>query len=84
MMEGITNWQQQFPINQEYNGTNSWSIPINPEFSENPLSSESNFMKGAMAIAINGIPIFNALNKSLNELKAKFNDGVNKNKKFEL
>ena len=62
MMEGITNWQQQFPINQEYNGTNSWSIPINPEFSENPLSSESNFMKGAMAIAINGIPIFNALN----------------------
>ena len=28
--------------------------------------------------------IFNALNKSLNELKAKFNDGVNKNKKFEL
>ena len=62
MMEGITNWQQQFPINQEYNGANSWSIPINPEFSENPLSSESNFMKGAMAIAINGIPIFNALN----------------------
>ena len=62
MMEGITNWQQQFPINQEYNGTNSWSIPIKPEFSENPLSSESNFMKGAMAIAINGIPIFNALN----------------------
>ena len=30
MMEGITNWQQQFPINQEYNGTNSWSIPVNP------------------------------------------------------
>ena len=28
--------------------------------------------------------ICNALNKSLNELKAKFNDGVNKNKKFEL
>ena len=28
--------------------------------------------------------IFNALNKTLNELKAKFNDGVNKNKKFEL
>ena len=28
--------------------------------------------------------IFNALNKSLSELKAKFNDGVNKNKKFEL
>ncbi len=62
MMEGITNWQQQFPINQNYNGSNSWSIPIKPEFSDNPLSSESNFMKGAMAIAVNGIPIFNPLN----------------------
>ena len=62
VMEGITNWQQQFPINQNYNGSNSWSIPIKPEFSDNPLSSESNFMKGAMAIAVNGIPIFNALN----------------------
>ena len=62
MMEGITNWQQQFPINQEYNGSNSWSIPIKPEFTANPLSSESNFMKGAMAIAVNGVPIFNALN----------------------
>ena len=28
--------------------------------------------------------IFNALNKSLTELKAKFNDGVNIKKKFEL
>ena len=28
--------------------------------------------------------IFNALNKSLTELKAKFNDGVNNKKKFEL
>ena len=28
--------------------------------------------------------IFNALNKSLTELKGKFNDGVNNNKKFEL
>lgn len=28
--------------------------------------------------------IFNALNKSLSELKAKFNDSVNNKKKFEL
>tara|TARA_B100000945_G_scaffold208150_1_gene167485 strand:+ start:259 stop:480 length:222 start_codon:yes stop_codon:yes gene_type:complete len=28
--------------------------------------------------------IFNALNKSMTELKAKFNDGVNNKKKFEL
>ena len=28
--------------------------------------------------------IFNALNKSLTELKGKFNDGINNKKKFEL
>ena len=62
MMIGITNWQQQFPINQNYTGDNSWSVPINPEFSNKPMSSAENFMKGALAIAINGIPIFNPLN----------------------
>ena len=62
MMVGITNWQQQIPINQNYFDNNSWSIPIKPEISDSPLSSKSNFMTGAMAIAINGIPIFNPLN----------------------
>ena len=62
MMEGITNWQQQIPIPQDYSEDNKWSIPIKPEFSDNPLSSKTNFMKGAMAIAVNGIPIFNPLN----------------------
>ena len=62
MMIGITNWQQQFPINQNYTGDNSWSVPINPEFSNEPMSSNENFMKGALAIAVNGIPIFNPLN----------------------
>ena len=62
MMIGITNWQQQFPIDQDYTGDNRWSIPINPEFSDEPLSSAQNFMKGALAIAVNGIPIFNPLN----------------------
>lgn len=62
MMVGITNWQQQFPIDQNYASNNSWSIPINPEFSDKPLSSKENFMKGALAIAVNGIPIFNPLN----------------------
>ena len=62
MMVGITNWQQQIPINQNYSDSNSWSIPIKPEISNSPLSSKSNFMTGAMAIAVNGIPIFNPLN----------------------
>ena len=62
MMVGITSWQQQVPISQNYTGTNSWSIPLQPVYASVPLSTKSNFMKGAVAIAVNGIPIFNALN----------------------
>lgn len=62
MMVGITNWQQQVPIPQPYNGTNSWSIPLQPVYATTPLSTKTNLMKGAVAIAVNGIPIFNALN----------------------
>ena len=62
MMIGITNWQQQVPISQPYSGTNSWSIPLQPVYATIPLSTKTNLMKGAVAIAVNGIPIFNALN----------------------
>jgi len=62
MMVGITNWQQQVPIPQGYTGTNAWSIPLKPEFATTPLSLKTNFMKGAVAIAPNGVPIFNPLN----------------------
>jgi len=62
MMIGITNWQQQVPITQPYSGTNSWSIPLQPAYATTPLSTKTNLMKGAVAIAVNGIPIFNALN----------------------
>ena len=62
MMVGITSWQQQVPIPQSYTGSNSWSIPLQPAYAATPLSTKSNFMKGAVAIAVNGIPIFNALN----------------------
>lgn len=62
MMIGITNWQQQVPIPQNYTGTNSWSIPLQPVMATTPLSTKSNLMKGAVALAVNGIPIFNALN----------------------
>ena len=62
MMVGITNWQQQVPIPQFYTGTNSWSIPLQPVYATTALSTKTNFMKGAVAIAANGIPIFNALN----------------------
>ena len=62
MMIGITSWQQQVPIPQAYSGTNHWSIPLQPVYATTPLSTRYNFMKGAVAIAVNGIPIFNALN----------------------
>lgn len=62
MMVGITSWQQQVPLPQAYSGTNSWSIPIKPEIAATPISTKTNFMRGAVAIAVNGIPIFNALN----------------------
>jgi len=62
MMVGITNWQQQVPIKQNYTGTNSWAIPTHPTMAENPLSTKTNLLKGAIAVAVNGIPIFNPLN----------------------
>lgn len=62
MMSGISNWQQQVPIAHDYSGENSWAIPLQPQLSAKPLSTKNNFMKGAIAIAANGIPIFNPLN----------------------
>lgn len=62
MMVGITSWQQQVPITQPYTDNNSWSIPLQPVYAAVPLSTKTNLMKGAVAIAVNGIPIFNALN----------------------
>jgi hypothetical protein len=62
MMVGITSWQQQVPIPQSYTGSNSWSIPLQPSYAASPLSTKTNFMKGAVAVAVNGVPIFNALN----------------------
>lgn len=62
MMVGITNWQQQVPIKQNYTGDNSWAIPIYPKLAEHPLSTKTNLLKGAIAVAVNGIPIFNPLN----------------------
>lgn len=62
MMVGITNWQQQVPVDQNYTGGNSWAIPIQPQLADNPLSTETNLLRGAIALAVNGIPIFNPLN----------------------
>ena len=62
MMVGIKSWQQQVPTIQNYAGTNAWSIPIKPVIAANPMSAKDHFLRGAIAIAVNGVPIFNALN----------------------
>jgi len=62
MMVGIKSWQQQVPAIQPYTGTNAWSIPITPVISSMPISGKGHFLRGAIAIAVNGVPIFNALN----------------------
>ena len=62
MMIGIKSWQQQIPTMQAYIGSNAWSIPVKPVISKNPISGNGHFLRGAIAIAVNGIPIFNALN----------------------
>jgi hypothetical protein len=62
MMIGITNWQQQVPLPQPYTGKNAWQIPLKPKLAEKPISAKNALMRGAIALAVNGIPIFNALN----------------------
>ncbi len=60
MMIGITSWQQQVPVPQCYIGSNAWSIPLNPVIASTPVPVNSkHFLRGAIAIAVNGIPIFN-------------------------
>ncbi|MEM8667294.1 MAG: YHYH protein [Planctomycetota bacterium] len=62
MMVGIRSWQQQVPIPQPFSGNNAWQITLNPKLSNNPRSARDQLFRGAIAIAVNGVPIFNALN----------------------
>jgi len=62
MMVGISNhgWQRQVPIPQCYIGANAWPIPINPVIATTPVPvSPSHFSRGAIAVAVNGVAIFN-------------------------
>lgn len=62
MMIGIRAWQQQVPLPQPYTGNNAWQIPLKPVFAEQPISAKTALYRGAIALAVNGVPIFNALN----------------------
>lgn len=62
MMVGIssTGWQQQVPTSKCYINTSHWTIPLNPVIAVTPVPvSSAHFLKGAIAMAINGVPIFN-------------------------
>jgi phosphatidylethanolamine-binding protein (PEBP) family uncharacterized protein len=62
MMVGITAWQQQVPLPQNYTGANAWQIPLTPVPAKEPRSIRGQFLRGAIALAVNGIPIFNPQN----------------------
>jgi hypothetical protein len=61
MMTGITAWQQQVPLPQRYMGRNAWQFPLFPVPAKEPMSAKTNFFRGAIAIAANGVPIFNPI-----------------------
>jgi Raf kinase inhibitor-like YbhB/YbcL family protein len=62
MMVGITSWQRQVPLAQPYYGSKAWQIPLHPTPAVNPISARNALYSGAIALAVNGVPIFNALN----------------------
>ena len=62
MMIGITNWQQQVPLPQAYLGANAWQVPLHPVAAPSPTPIRNRFLRGAVALAVNGIPIFNPQN----------------------
>jgi hypothetical protein len=61
LMAGIVAWQQQVALPQKYTGSNAWSFPLFPKPAANPLSAKTGFFRGAIAIAANGVPIFNPI-----------------------
>jgi len=62
LMVGIRTWQQQVPLPHPYEGDNAWRIPLEPVPAKNPATAKNRFLRGAIALAVNGVPIFNPLN----------------------
>lgn len=62
MMVGITAWQQQVPLPQRYFNDNAWRIPLKPVPAKEPAMIKGRFLRGAIALAVNGVPIFNPQN----------------------
>jgi phosphatidylethanolamine-binding protein (PEBP) family uncharacterized protein len=64
MMVNITEWIAQVPVPHPYTGDNAWSIPLNPVYTDDNVTIAADLQRGAIAIAANGIPIFNPVNAS--------------------
>lgn len=62
MMVGIKAWQQQVPLPQPFTGQNAWKLPLHPRLALNPINAKETSFRGAIAVAVNGVPIFSALN----------------------
>ena len=78
LMVGITSWQQQIPLVAAFFGDvtnpdadsgslgfgkpNVWRIPLIPVPAAASVSLNGNFLRGAVALAANGVPIFNPRN----------------------
>ncbi len=71
MMVGITAWIERVPTPFKYQYAENvqenmaWPIPKNPEYEENDnIAIVDELQRGAIAIAANGIPVFNPYNAS--------------------
>ena len=63
MMVGITAWNQQVPLPQPYQGDNAWQIPLKPAVADVPVYASQTLFRGAIGLAINGVPILIPSNK---------------------
>lgn len=61
LMVGIRAWNGQVPIPQPYVGNNAFRFTLRPSFADTPVSARETLFRGAIAIAANGIPIFNPI-----------------------
>ena len=61
MMVGIRAWNRQVPVPQPYRGDNAFRFPLRPSFADKPVSGRETLFRGAIAIAGNGVPIFNPI-----------------------
>ena len=64
MMVGITAWIAQVPVPHVYEGNNAYAIPLNPTFADEEVTIEDDLRRGPIALASNGIAVFNPVNAS--------------------